>query len=51
MFGKFTWKEESDSSLDFPRRDGALLVHLGQFGRLGGEVKTRHRLFFLDINQ
>ena len=38
VFCKFTWKEESHSSLDFPRGDGALLVHLGQFGRLGGNT-------------
>ena len=36
MFGQFTWKEKSDSGLDFTRADGASLVVMGQSGSFGG---------------
>ena len=37
MFGQFTWKEKSDSGLDFTRADGASLVVMGQSGSFGGD--------------
>ena len=37
VFGQFTWKQKSDSSLDFARADGASLVVMGQSGSLGGD--------------
>ena len=36
MFGQFTWKQESDSGLDFARADGAPFVVVSQSGSFGG---------------
>ena len=36
VLGKFTWKQESNSSLDFSGGDGGPLVVMGQSGGFGG---------------
>ena len=36
MLGKFTWKQESNSGLDFSGGDGGPLVVMGQSGGFGG---------------
>ena len=38
MFGEFPWEKKSDSSLDFPGRNGVLLVHLCELSRLLGNT-------------
>ena len=38
MLGKFSGKDETDSGLDFARRDGALLVVVSQTASLGGDA-------------
>lgn len=36
MFGQFSWQQESDGGLDFPRGDGGSFVVMGQSGSFGG---------------
>ena len=37
VFGQFSWKEKSDSSLDFPRGDGGPLVVVSESAGLSGD--------------